>query len=151
MTDAPVSLTGTSVSIIGAGQSVLDDGLTLVRTRGQFEAFLVASTAAGDGFSGAIGIGIVSAPAFAIGVTAVPMPIGEIEWDGWLYHRFFAVHAPGTGTASSSEVRQRVEIDSKAMRKVGREEVIYAAVEVFITGTASLKVRLFSRVLLKLP
>ena len=138
-----------TVQILGNGQVTTQDGLTIVRLRGFVELILTSASALGDGFDGAIGIGIVSAPAFAIGVTAVPTPITEIEWEGWLWHQFFSLTAPTA--AQDSENRQVFEVDSKAMRKINSEEVVYAAIEVTETGTAGLKAKLGTRMLLKLP
>ena len=152
MTESQVTTTNTSV-ILGNGQINVDnDGLTVVRLRGMFELVLEAATNPGDGFDGAIGIGIVSAPAFTIGVTAVPTPLTEIEWEGWMYHQFFSLHSPAAVQASvSAALFVREMIDSKAMRKFSSDEVIYAAAEFIEHGTASISVRLGTRLLLKLP
>ena len=47
--------------------------------------FLSAATSALDGFNGAFGIGLVTRQALAVGVSAVPTPLDEEDWDGWLY------------------------------------------------------------------
>ncbi len=146
------SFTSSASAIVGLGQASGDqDGQTIARVRGLLEVFLTASTAAGDGYFGAVAIGIVSAPAFAAGVASVPTPLTEIEWEGWLWFSYFGVHAPGAGTASSSEVRQRVVIDSRAMRKVGSAEVVYVAAEVVEAGTATMLMRVATRMLVMAP
>ena len=152
MTEAQITTTNTAV-ILGNGQANADnDGLTVIRLRGFFELVLEAASNAGDGFDGALGIGIVSTPAFTIGVTAVPTPLVDIEWEGWMYHQFFSLHSPVALQASTAAANfLRMEIDSKAMRKFDSAETIFAAVDVLEHGTSSISVRLGTRLLLKLP
>ena len=139
------------VAILGIGQSALIDGLTLIRTRGILEIFMITATGAGDGFDGAVGIGVVTLLAFTVGVIAVPAPITEIEWEGWLWHQMFSYHTPTAGSEGDPAAALRIEIDSKAMRKVGSEEVIFACAEVIEAGTAVMEMWLASRLLFKLP
>ena len=151
--EGPGTLTATafsssSVAILGNGQEFLADGGTIVRIRGAIELVLSSVGSVLDGYDGAIGIGIVSTPAFAIGVTAMPTPITEIGWEGWMYHRFFSIHASDAALDIES---LKIELDTKAMRKVNTEEVVFAAIEVVETGAAVMTVRLGSRMLLKLP
>ena len=146
----PVQITSDTAFILGAGQVFLFDGDTVVRIRGSLLLALTTITADGDGYVGAVGIGIVSAPAFAVGASAVPTPVSESEWEGWMWHQMLNV----VGQAGSSGIGpsfQRVEIDSKAMRKVGTEEVIYMAVELIETGTAVAEIVANTRMLVKLP
>ena len=123
---------------------------TLVRTRGIFEAVLKTATSAGDGYFGAIGIGRVSTPAFVAGIVSMPTPLTDLAWDGWLYHSFFSLHAGVAGDSAASST-QRIEIDSKAMRKLGTDETFYAAMEVIEVGTATMSLFLNTRMLSKLP
>ena len=135
-----------SALILGNGQEALVDGQTIIRLRGYVELVLETAAAAGDGFTGAFGIGIASAPAFAVGITAVPTPITELEWEGWMWHQIFSVHS-----GVSSRDRVAFEIDSKAMRKIGTDEVIYAAWEGTESGTVTSSIALGTRMLVKLP
>ena len=58
---AVTQYTGTSVKIHGSAASSLVDGLTVARIRGLWRCFLNGTvTAAGDGYQGAIGIGIAT-------------------------------------------------------------------------------------------
>ena len=59
---------------------------TLVRVRGLLHCVLTAATAVGDGYFGAVGIGLATTAAVAAGAASVPTPITELGWDGWLYH-----------------------------------------------------------------
>jgi hypothetical protein len=99
-------------------------------------------------------------PYIAVGVTAVETPITEESWDGWLWHSYFAVKSGGIidGTASTDDNQinggsavLRLPIDTKAMRKLNQEDVIYAAIEVTESGTSTARVHLNSRSLVMLP
>ena len=160
--DETITAVSTSSSVIlGAGLSVGADGLTLVRTRGELMLWLTAATALNNGFLGAFGIGVVTDPAFVAGIGSLPTPITEMDWDGWLYHRFINVISAETilGGAVTDEAGQvhpvtagqRIEVDSKAMRKIGVEEIVFAAIEVAEIGTAVMSVAFNSRLLVKLP
>ena len=152
---AVTQLTTTGSTILNAGaQSQLDD-ITLMRTRGGAHIFLNgAATGAGAGFHGAIGIGIVTSEAFAIGITAIPVPITNLDWDGWLYHSFFDVHVGSSapaGPIDSASSSVRLDVDSKAMRKLTGGDTIYAAVQVEEAGTAVVDIYFESRLLIKAP
>ena len=88
------ALVATGSTVLGAGITLTSLALTVVRTRGLFHCFLDGVLAAdGDGFFGAVGIGLVSTAAFDAGITAVPTLVTEAVWDGWLWHSFFGVHS----------------------------------------------------------
>jgi len=124
----------------------------LVRTRGLLDVFLDGvPTADGDGYFGAFAIGIVTDPAIAIGITAVPTPITEQSWDGWLYHTFISVHTMDVTFGNMGAAHHRIEVDSKAMRKFPVEMTMFAVLEVVEIGTATLNAFWDSRVLFKLP
>ena len=146
----------TTAQILGSGM-VVNPGfgkLTVVRVHGLMSAYIIAATALQDGFAAALGIGIASGDAFGVGVTALPNPIADVAWGGWLFHSFFdcramtGIEADGAN-ALSSVVQLRV--DSKAMRKLSENEVMFASVETVESGTASMNVMFDSRVLAKLP
>ena len=114
------------------------------------ELLLIQASAAGDGFVGAFGIGVVSLPAFTVGVSAVPTPITEVEWEGWMWHQFFSLHSTAAFDAGGPN-RVQIPIDTKAMRKLGTEEVVYLAYEGTEDTTAQLQILSDSRMLVKLP
>ena len=130
------------------GLQILEDGLTLVRTRG--EILLRLSTTAGgttDGMGGAVGIAIASENAFGVGITGIMNPFDDSEWDGWIFHSFFHFNGPATlGSAF-----QRIEIDSKAMRKIGALDVLYGAVDTIETGVEVIQMVSDTRMLFKIP
>ena len=98
-------------------------------------------------------MGVVTSQAFSTGIGAMPTPITEMDWDGWLWHSFFEVHGPVVSSTelNSPAMAQRIEIDSKAMRKLGLQETLFMAAEFTELGTATATIRVGTRVLLKLP
>ena len=153
ITGVDQEFTSDASAIIGNGVNPLIPGLTIVRIRGEMLVSLKSVTAALEGYLVALGIGMVSADAFAIGITAVPTPLSDPEWGGWMWHDIIHVFAPtATGVAEAgAAVTARVKIDSKAMRKFGGNEVLYIAAEADETGTAVMNVYGLTRLLVKLP
>ena len=158
--DAPTTVSGTGKSILNLGIEFLQDGLTIVRTRGELLLYLESTVAGRDGFAGSFGIGVASAQAVAIGATALPGPSTDTDWDGWYYHTIMALRsidlinsdaatAEDFGNVVTSALR--LPVDSKAMRKVGINQVAFAMIEVTEVGTAVMQVNWNSRHLLKLP
>jgi len=145
------SLTASGDLIIGAGAAATQDGLTLVRTRGIVQLVQASASATNEGFFGAVGICIVSSDAFAIGVTAIPKPLDDMLWDGWLWHQFFDLRIAGAFTAANSNNAITLPIDSKAMRKFGENDTIVMVGDFTEQGTATLHVAADTRLLLKLP
>ncbi len=127
---------------------------TIVRIRGFINIWMTAGTASGDGFMGAFGIGIATADALAAGVAAVPSPLEDEFWDGWMWHSYWdtrvltATFADGVNAGS---VYQRIEIDTKAMRILRDDEVLFGTNDQVESGTATAEYNAESRVLLKLP
>ncbi len=129
---------------------------TITRIRGQISLYLDLVTAAGDGFSGAIGLGIVTADAFAIGETAMPGPFSDPEWNGWIWHEFFtlrgvAAQSSGENIARNATADRQITIDSKAQRIFRSNEVLFGMTELAVeTGTAGMTMQGDTRVLFKL-
>lgn len=158
LTLSSISASGSTLGT--AAISPTTAGLTLVRTRGELLLFLSSAAAAIDGFAGAFGIGLATLAAVTAGAASVPTPVTEAAWDGWLYHRFFHLFAAGiidnsvaadTDAMNATTAVLRLEVDSKAMRKLADSTVaVYMALEVTETGTAALRAAFDSRVLVKL-
>jgi len=135
------------VSLVGQQEA------TIVRIRGYLELLLITSDAAEGGFQGGFGIALTTAEAVAAGVAAVPGPVTDAEWDGWIVHRFFSIH---TVTATIADgvnargVRFGVDIDSKAMRKMNDGQSLFAVLESTEDVNASLRMHFDSRVLVML-
>ncbi len=99
---------------------------TIIRSRGLIQ-IKAQSGAADVSIDGAYGIAIVSSVAFGIGITAIPGPFTDSGWGGWLFHQFFALQIDVTtdiGRLAGSGFTEQYEIDSKAMRKIGANEVL---------------------------
>ena len=100
-----------------------------------------------------VGMAVVSEQSSAVGVTAVPTPLTEEAWDGWLYHRYFALFANSLTESEflgSDGATLETEIDSKAMRKLQIDQAIFMAIEVAEVGTATMFWSANTRTLVKL-
>ena len=140
------SIMGTGSTILGSGITPGESELTVMRTRGLLElGILGQATANGDGFFGAVGIGVFSLPAFTAGVTSMPTPVTEAAWNGWFWHQFIALHDWDVGV--ESQVSIQYEVDSKAMRKFDTQMVLAAVIEVTEIGAATMGVFFDSRML----
>ena len=132
---------------MGSGITSLVEGVTIVRTRGYVELVSNGAAAVGDGFTGAVGIGVVTEPAFTAGIVSMPTPVTDIFWEGWMWHQMFSFRSGNI----DQDLRQWFEIDSKAMRRINDGEVIFMAIEVTEIGTAVLEFTGGCRQLWKLP
>ena len=124
--------------------------------------FITLANVLGDGFHGAFGIGIANENAFGAGVGSLLSPLTDEASDSWIYHRYFGLFTGGplaaaTAAQQADQVNAtsaalHIEVDSKAMRKLELEDVIYCMVEVIELGSASTMEWSFnSRSLVKLP
>jgi len=147
---AATAISTSSATILGSGALAVNDGQTILRTRGLLALTMLTAGSLGDGFFGAFGIGIVTEQAFSIGITAMPAPVAEADWDGWLYHTFVDVRT-GLNPGANASSFQKLMVDSKAMRKINQGETIFAALEVVEVGVATLDAHFDSRVLVALP
>jgi len=91
---------------------------TVVRTRGEVSTALLTSPAADVTVNGAFGLGIVTAQALAIGITAIPGPFTDADWDGWFVWGSFGMRFDSITQAGVLLTSQFREVDSKAMRKI---------------------------------
>ena len=162
--DGPITATdGQQMS--AAGKSVwatgvvlaLDAMSTITRMRGIVDLYLELSTSAGDGMTGAVGLGIVSSDASGIGQTAIPGPVSDPSWPGWIWYHYWtvrgvAIQSAGSDTARNAFADLHLVIDSKAQRIMKTGETLIGMFEVG-TETGNAAVRGFGqvRVLLKLP
>ena len=155
-------ITASSAVLATTAVAFLFDGDTIVRTRGELNIFLSIAAGQGDGFHGAFGIGVASTAAVTAGIASVPTPLTEEDWNGWIYHRYFGLFAGGplaTATAADQQSQvnstcaaARIEVDSKAMRKMSDAMSVYAAIEVVELGAVSSMEFAFNcRILTKLP
>ena len=144
------SLGATGHALIATGAQVTLEGSTLVRLRGRFSQQVSVIPAIGTNtMDAAFGVCIVSENAFGVGSTAVPNPVADDVWEGWLYHRYFLGGSGLSGAAIDNPCT--FEVDSKAMRKLRATDVIIGVLGVTEVGAAGvLNVSFDSRLLLKL-
>jgi len=147
---AITQLSASGASLVGGAASSSVEGLTLVRTRGILAVSLSAVTSPGDGFFGAVGIGIATLAAVTAGIGSLPTPITEASDENWVWHQYFSIHATEAVIGEGAGDHQSIEIDSKAMRKAPVGTACYAAIEVVEIGTGVLDVFLNTRQLFKL-
>ena len=139
------------VSVTSGGATLLSsfafaEPATVTRTRGQVSVIPQAFTADVE-FAGAIGMGIVSAEAFAVGIASVPEPFSDADWSGWFVWRSFSYHFE-FGTAEAFAFPDwSFDVDSKAMRKVGPNEVVVIVAE---SQVGPYKISTLFRMLVKL-
>ena len=156
----PLAVSASGISLGGNVGVPTIDGLTLVRLRGELLIRLLTASSLDDGFFGAVGVGIFTDAAIAVGVSAVNSPIAEEFWDGWLWHQYFSVLAPGvvgTGAATadnqsnSTSAAVRIQVDSKAMRKFPVGMSLAVVLEATEQGGATMAWGFNSRTLAMLP
>ena len=99
-------------------------GVTLIRTRGTGVIHMDPGAISDMIFVG-IGLCIVTVDAFAIGATAMPGPLTDIDFDWW-WHSIFALGPVAVATELENSIigNVRFEIDSKAMRKIKPNETL---------------------------
>ena len=149
---ADQSITGSS-KVLSTTSLGIATPFTLIRMRGSFHMYLVGTAGAlGDGFNGAVGIGLVSNEAFGVGITAIPGPQSDANWDGWIWQSFFDIRqitATLSDGANAAAASVRLEVDSKAMRKWDPGMTLVGVCEVVESGSQNMDVQADSRVLLK--
>ncbi len=99
---------------------------TIVRTRGKVAAFTDASATPG-GF-GIVHMGMILVTATAFAASAIPLPFSQIGND-WLWWDQAIIGADASDVIGSEITVDRVVVDSKAMRKVGLNQVLVFVAE----------------------
>ena len=123
---------------------------TIVRVRGYLSFVGTSFASTTDFMRGAMGIGIASTDAFVAGQASLPSPGGDTDWP-WLWHSFFDIQSGSLAASSAECQRFNVTIDSKAMRKWGGNETLFAKFQVLEEGgTVSAILIADTRVLVKL-
>ncbi len=148
------AITSTTAVILGAGIGPTLETLTIVRLRGALQAFLTSGDSINSGFHCALGIGVVTVDAFTVGgVASVPHPLDDMSWGGWLYHRIFDLHN-ATSTITDNLVNGlgvlSFEVDSKAMRKVRVNDLVFAVIQTVEDPASGMSIFFDSRILWKL-
>ena len=150
----PIALSGSGSALWTASSSLLlESKVTITRVRGHAFLMMLTAAASGDGFQGAIGMGVFSSEAVAAGAASIPGPQSDSDWDGWLYHQFFNVHfinATQTSGVNAAVGVVRIDIDSKAMRIQEDSQLLVGVIEQTENGTATAEFWADTRILDKL-
>ena len=125
--DGLVTVVGVAKAVGSVGIASGEAPVTLVRTRGRWQTNIAAVAARGIDRI-VFGMIVVSSDAFAIGVTALPGPISDPENDWIVWSPLMNSH--GTDTAQDVEFNDRVELDSRGMRKLKLGDVLAVMFEV---------------------
>ncbi len=123
---------------------------TIVRTRGVVGVRPATGIETDVEITGAFGLAVVSDRAFAAGVASVPGPFTDASWDGWfVWHSFtYALEASAGATPTAVlDMANRLQVDSKAMRKISDEETIVLVAE---SQTNAFRIDMPLRLLMKL-
>ena len=122
---------------------------TIVRTHLEVE-FGSDQVAASEVQIAAIGLAIVSDQASAIGITAIPTPITDLDSDLWFMHQpMINSMFVGDATGVKQPFSSRYSIDSKAMRRVNADEDMVFVLEGASAGSG-VTITTMGRFLLKL-
>ncbi len=126
---ATTSLDIAAGTLLSFALFVADEAETLLRTRGQIMAHF-DPFAINESVTLGVGLAMVSARAAAAGAGSLPRPISEGSYP-WLWHGFLMCDSFGpTLTAIDYPLVHRLEVDSKAMRKVKEDEQMVLMFEV---------------------
>ena len=104
---------------------------TLLRFRGYVSAMFDETAQAGDLMVLTYGVCIISTDAFNVGATAVPDPADEPEFP-WIWWGEMRLNSFGVLTDTRTgwgPAAQRIEVDSKAMRKIKPGETVTTVIQ----------------------
>jgi len=145
-------MTGKNAAGLTALGMALTSTITLVRTRGYARVHF-DPTATSDVMQFCMGLGVFSSDAFTVGVTALPGPLTDADYD-WIYFNTL-LFGPALGATELEDSRWQTaefEIDSKAMRKIKPNQTIGWVFEsVILNGGGTMDANVSARHLFKLP
>ncbi len=123
-----VNMTASGTFTAGGGLS-FSGPATLLRARGELIIGLDETSATGDQSKVGMGLAIVSTDAFTLGVTAFPDPSGEPEYPWmWWNEVSLLTNTATAGKGLGTDV-VRVELDTKAMRKIKPGETLTLVIQ----------------------
>jgi len=125
---------------------------TIVRMRGHLLLSVVSGAAAPSDAIIFMGIKLTTASAFAAGVASLEAPFPDIgsDWIWWDVRSMRTRVAVVATDSGSTSLDTRVNLDSKAMRKVEPNKLLMLMVtNLVVTSTMSVEVRGGVRILLK--
>ena len=121
---------GTAITHTMTAEELAKRPFTVIRTH--LEVMLLSDqTSASEDQLVAVGLCVVSEQAVAIGITAVPTPITDLDSDLWYVHQVMLNRFQfASGIGFEPTAGRRYSIDSKAMRKVNNDEEMILVQEV---------------------
>jgi len=129
----------------GAGLST-SVAATILRCRGYVQATMDASKQVGDNLTITFGLGIVSGDAFAAGAASLPGPSTDPEWP-WMWWGAMDLSAQvAAGDDAWGSHSQRLEVDTKAMRRWKPNETLFMTAEVTSVAGAPVVEAIFGQV-----
>ena len=154
--DAASARTAAGATLWNQSAVALESGLTLVRLHGELSMWLEAVTTIGDGFlTWAFGVCIVSQNAAGVGITAIPHPLTDANWDGWWYHSLHSaiIGLSVTESDNTGPVGQvRIPFQTKSMRKIKATDEVVGVLEMGTeVGAATATFTAETRMLVLLP
>ena len=126
-----ITLAMTGTNVIAAGGLAISGAATVLRMIGEYALVPTAGGvfAAGDRALIAIGIGVVTDRAFAVGATALPDPGSSPDFS-WLYWASHQIHYHGTPDVYTGEGGSlRRSFDIRSMRKMKSDETLAMVLE----------------------
>ena len=109
-----------NVTAVGDVAGAVVAASTILRTRGIVFAQL-DSTAVDERVTIAVGVIIAGERAVTAGVASLPGPLNQGA-DDWIWHGYLTVSSGAEAAINDNSLFDRLEIDSKAMRKVKEDE-----------------------------
>ena len=127
-------VTMSTVALVAAGGNTASQitipAATLVRTRGVVSVSVRSTGATVNHMQAAFGLLVVTAEAVAVGITAVPTPLSQIENDWFVWAGFAFNISNATITQESNRGIITLPIDSRGMRKLKLGDSLVAVLEV---------------------
>ena len=140
-----------SAKVAGTATGLIVSGVTLIRTRGHLNVHFDPASI-GDVIQVAVGLGIYSSDAFAVGSTALPGPITDADYD-WIWHNVMTMGPAFSATETGVDILSNkwVEVDSKAMRKLKPNQTVGWMLEALVlSGGGTVDIAVAARQLFKL-
>jgi len=107
-----------------------DEDVTILRTRGNLAVTTGSVTPGNDCLQIALGIGLCTTEAALAG--AVPLPFENPEWDGWFVYQVTPLQITTINSnLTTAVIAGKMEIDSKAMRKIPAGQVLFLSTQIF--------------------
>ena len=122
-------LAATNVKALGSFVvAIVDDPVTLVRTRGEVGINVSVAAAARANIQGAFGMYVITSDANAIGITAIPGPLSDSQND-WFVWVPFTMHVLAALDEAGIGQHVRIPFDSRGMRKLKDGDILAVVVE----------------------